>query len=420
MSQIHDQVEAVKAAWRSAYEKANAAPASWQPHWPHGSLVVIDEVVDLFGHWVDRVRAPAGFSPGFQLAQVLGSASLPALLSTAQQLEAGNFNFLPTFVNQLVGALSVVHTMAVYSNKDESLRVVGDLQAQLAEGLAVLGTAQHEFAEKASTIQVIDAMAEKIDGHLKVAEATATESETLRDEISKAHEDALAASQRAAAIAADLVTSKESLLSLTSAAQTTKGQMDDQAAELQSLLDAAKAQSTVIESILPKAASAGLAAAFSTRGSQLNGTKKLWAGAFIGSLLLLAALAFYLFNQATSHGEEFWQHLALRLTLAAPLVWLGWFSAVQYGNIVRVQEDYAFKEATSKAFQGYRDHMQHLTTINTPDAGTALNLLAVKTIEILAHEPLRIYGRTDKDASPAHSILDTLTKRSGAKEPPAA
>ncbi len=44
-------------------------------------------------------------------------------------------------------------------------------------------------------------------------------------------------------------------------------------------------------------------------------------------------------------------------------------------------------------------------------AGTALNLLASKTIDILAHEPLRIYNKTDRDASPAHSVFDRFFRR---------
>lgn len=57
--------------------------------------------------------------------------------------------------------------------------------------------------------------------------------------------------------------------------------------------------------------------------------------------------------------------------------------------------------------------MQHMSTFDAPEAGTALKLLAVKTIEILAQEPLRIYEKTAKDASPAHSILDAIRSRSG-------
>jgi hypothetical protein len=303
--------------------------------------------------------------------------------------------------------------MAVYSNKDDALNTVGDLQARLAEGVAVLGTAQREFAAKAATLEQVDTTVSKIEMHLVSTEQAAANAATLQTEITDAHQSARTTAEKVKAVAEEVAATKDQLLTLSAQSRELKDAMDTQEDDLQSLIAAAKAQSNVIDSILPKAASAGLAAAFATRGSQIEGTKKLWAGAFIASLLLLAALATFIFRTSAGSGEDFWQHLALRLTLAAPLVWLGWFSAVQYGNIVRVQEDYAFKEATSRAFQGYRDHMEHMSTIDAPEAGTALKLLAVKTIEILAQEPLRIYEKTAKDASPAHSILDAIRSRSG-------
>jgi hypothetical protein len=173
---------------------------------------------------------------------------------------------------------------------------------------------------------------------------------------------------------------------------------------LTGLQDRCVKQQDLIDSILPKAASAGLAAAFATRGGKLNPTKWTWMTAFLITLLTLAIFAFYLTTLKPPEGTGYWQFVLYRLALAGPLVWLGWFSAIQYGNTIRIQEDYAFKEATSKAFQGYRDHLQYLARIDTEDGGNAMNLLAEKTIEILAREPLRIYGRVHHDVSPLQTV----------------
>src|SRR5258705_2208482 len=102
-----------------------------------------------------------------------------------------------------------------------------------------------------------------------------------------------------------------------------------------------------------------------------------------------------------THGSP----LLRRLPCAAPLIWLGWFSAIQYGNTIRVQEDYAFKAATSKAFAGYKDHMEYMANVQLDEANSAMKLLAARTIEILAHEPLRIYQKPHKDVSPANFLL---------------
>ena len=181
--------------------------------------------------------------------------------------------------------------------------------------------------------------------------------------------------------------------------------------ELPRLQDKCKQQEKTIDSILPRGASAGLAAAFSERGDQLNMTKWIWLAAFALSLIGLAYFARLLISISLPEGITFWEQLVSRLPLAAPLIWLGWFSAIQYGNTIRVQEDYAFKEATSKAFQGYKDHMEHLRNVDIDEAQTALTLLSETTIQVLGREPLRIYGKTEQDASPTHSFAQFFRKR---------
>jgi hypothetical protein len=138
-------------------------------------------------------------------------------------------------------------------------------------------------------------------------------------------------------------------------------------------------------------------------------------GVFIVSLTALGIFAWHLIGIEPRKLSDFWNEIIVRLPLAAPLIWLGWFSAIQYGNTIRIQEDYAFKEATSKAFQGYRDHMEHLESVNADEAQTALSLLSEKTIEILAREPLRIYGKSEHDATPARGILSALSSRRQSK-----
>ena len=157
---------------------------------------------------------------------------------------------------------------------------------------------------------------------------------------------------------------------------------------------------------------------FAARGTQLEWTKWGWIVVFVTAVGVLAAFAWNLSKiTALPSGITWSEYLVFRALLSAPLIWLGWFSAIQYGNVVRVQEDYAFKEATSKAFQGYRDHMEHLASVDDPATSTnALNLLAQRTIEILAREPLRIFGKADSDASPASGLLSMWKNRNSGEQ----
>ena len=114
----------------------------------------------------------------------------------------------------------------------------------------------------------------------------------------------------------------------------------------------------------------------------------MWMTIFILTVLLLAVFAWQIVHIPQANTEQIWTHVLHRLPLASPFIWLAWFSAIQYGNTLRVQEDYAFKEATSKAFEGYRSHMEHLASVDLKEGNTAMTMLAAKTIEILSHEPL--------------------------------
>ena len=408
MDEVAAQFEKIFESWKRIYETADAAPSSWQPHLPNTSLIMINELVETVNYWLSRVRAPAGFSPGFQLAKSTAASSLPSLLASAKQLEAAQYNHFPTFINGLMNLLSSLHTMSVFSQKNDRDAVVSDFTAQLSQGLALLGTAQKELADKANqlndTTNLADVISEKHDQIIKLEETAKLETELITTHSN----DSKIALDGITALLLKAKSSDEEFGTLLAANKKLQGNLDEMAVEIQSLQKESQAQSEIIDSILPKAASAGLAAAFAMRGKQLNLTKWIWMVVFIAALIGLSAFAYYLTTIEAAPGE-FWQQILYKIPLAAPLIWLGWFSAIQYGGIIRVQEDYAFKEATSKAFQGYRDHLEHLASVNLPEAGTAMNLLAAKTIEILAHEPLRIYGKTEKDASPAHSLVEIFS-----------
>lgn len=408
MEDIEEQVSKLVESWKRIYKTASAAPSAWQPHLPYTSLVILDEVLETVNYWLSRVRAPSGFSPGFHLAKSMAAVSLPSILASAKQLEASQYNHFPTFVSGLMNLLSALHTMAVFSPKSEADTAAADITAQLSQGLALLGTAQKELAEKAEQLKEKESLAESItEKHDEVV--------TLA-EAAKKSVDAIAGNSTESSSALEEIKNYlkaakehgEEFDSLLKENKSLQSKLVAMTGELSSLQEESQKQQQTIQSILPKGASAGLAAAFAQRGAQLNLAKWIWMAVFVAAI---AGLSYFAHDLTTAkvETENLWKFVLYRIPLAAPLIWLGWFSAIQYGNIVRVQEDYAFKEATSKAFQGYRDHMEHLASVNLPEATTAMNLMAARTIEILAHEPLRIYGRTEKDASPAHGFAEIFS-----------
>ena len=404
MNELKQQAALIGKSWKIAFDRVKETPATWKPYLPNASIILLDEAATTLVQWISKTRTPSGFSPIFHLAKSLATGQLPPLLSLAQQLEAGQYAQLPNFANGVVGLLSTVHTMVVYAEKGRPSAdaLETSLSAELVQALALLDTAQKELAAKTEA--------------LSAASTAATEAEENRDSASLAAKAAVSALQTAEE-ARD--TAIEKLEEVTEAEATIKNlhsetvELKDRTLNLEDQLikaidrtkevqDRAMEQQNLITSLLPRAASAGLAEAFATRGASLEPIKWVWIAVFV---LTLGTLAYFAHDLLTIEIDQnrFWPVVFLRVTLAAPLVWLGWFSAVQYGNVVRVQEDYAFKEATSKAFQGYRDHMEHLANIDSDDGGNAMNRLALETIAILAREPLRIYQGTHSDASPVQA-----------------
>ena len=438
------------------------------------SIQVLNESVEALGKWISRSRAPNGFSPGFHLAKSLAGMQLPSLLTSAKQLEAGQYNYLPSFVSQLISALSAIHAMVIYAPKSEQSTINADFTAELSQSLSLLNTAQKKLAEKHTQLEATEELVEGIKSSHE--EILAAEQNVLnsKNEIDKSHDQARQSLDEINSyleiISQKQKTSKEEIESYKQKYQNLmdshesefKRVIEEKQAEYVSLLDEhngeytaqveshnkkyekylsdsselnetmhsmvtelsrlqekCKEQEKVIDSIIPRGASAGLAAAFSLRGKQLEKTKWIWLVLFVVSLSVLSGFAWNLANLKIPEGVTFWDQLLSRLPLVAPLVWLGWFSAIQYGNIIRVQEDYAFKEATSKAYQGYKDHMEHLGSVDLDEARTALTLLSETTIQVLGREPLRIYGKSEQDASPAHSfsrMLRSQKKREPEKE----
>lgn len=414
MEQMKDALEELKNSWLEVYEKIKGSPTLYQPHLPYVNAEQINEIVDTVFALFGRIRAPRGFAPAFNVGKGLMAASLIPTVSSVKALQRGEYNHFPGFMAGLNQALIALHTMVVFSEKEESQIAVGDMAARLAETLALINTAQRELGEKSEFLQNASEAVENIAASIQVVEehqARSTQSvdaiEGLKKtaneklEVIKAEEES--AKHLTTEINAGLDSSKELL-----------GRLGKQMQDLESLTVKANAQEQLISNLLPKGASAGLAAAFAQRVGELEWTKKAWMVVFLISIIALVVLAFIKLPIADAHTP--WSGILYRFPWIAPVVWLGWFSAVQYGNTIRLQEDYAFKEATSKAFAGYREHMEHMASVQLEEANTAMTMLAAKTIDILSREPLRIFHYSDKDVSPAHSFLDRLLGRTEQRE----
>jgi uncharacterized coiled-coil DUF342 family protein len=174
-----------------------------------------------------------------------------------------------------------------------------------------------------------------------------------------------------------------------------------------------------LEGLLPHATSAGLASAFHSQKARFSKPQPWWLALFVFAILCLVAAAGYGLPAATDNWDAILRHLVNRIPLVAPLVWLAIYAGHHYSMALRMEEDYAFKEAVSTAFEGYKREMLAIPASPGKDV-SPLVTLCENVLQALAERPGRIYeGKNDvvTPLTPAISgIKDMLAEALKRKE----
>jgi len=410
MEDVRSEYQQFKTDWEAIYESLKGDPKVVSAHLGSLTLDQLNEVVGVLSDWFTKTRSPVGFTPVFHLARNLASLSVSSAKTASQAIKAGQYTHFPTLISSLNQILPALHTMLAYSGRD-GIQTVEDMAIRLSEGIQLVNTAQSELSKKKELLEQSQEIANQIANDKDEVEklkasilADADGAKTTREALEKNSREIETVFKKS------LEHGKSTEATLQSA-KDTMAMLEKGKKELNDLQDKCAELNERIESLLPSAASAGLASSFALRVKRLQFGKWVWAGIFlisVGGLLYIARHFFDVTATQTTTPltlEQIALQLLLRLPITAPLVWMGWFSAVQYLNTVRLQEDYAFKEATSIAFEGYRKYAEHIAAVNSPDGNNALSLLTLETIAILAKDPLRIFQKVEEDASPASGIL---------------
>jgi len=159
-----------------------------------------------------------------------------------------------------------------------------------------------------------------------------------------------------------------------------------------------------IDDLLGDANRTGMAASFTNRRKWLIAPLFGWLfifGCSIAGLWYMGVT--YIAPILNSSSPISLEQLPLRLALTAPFIWLGWFSARQYGFTARLREDYAYKEASSKSFEGYKREVGATDT-------EMLQKLLEQAIKNLGDNPIRIYEGRNNHGSPIHELFVNIMK----------
>lgn len=399
MEEISSKIALLKDNWNKVYKLSISNDTQWKAHLPYSSQTEVAEVMSTLFNLLDRIRAPKGFEPNFHLAKGLALSTIDQSTTYLQNIAAGTWGHLPNFITSLNQLLACFHNMMVFSDKKQMRESIAELGDKLAQALALIDTAQTEMKNKLELLEKAESIAESIEKSGEQIDELKTKSETSVKEIQSNQNEADKTLTEIKNKEKEINELKKLLKDEIAKNEELTTTLSEQTDEIKKIQEICEAQQKTIEQLLPKGASAGLAHSFGHRVLMLNRSKIVWMSIFLLSIALLIGVGIWIFYSQPNTPVELWQRILERLPLTAPLVWLGWFSAIQYGHIIRLQEDYAFKEATSKAFAGYKDHMEHLSTVSDESSKTALDLLSKKTIGILARSPLRIYSKSEDDVS---------------------
>lgn len=157
--------------------------------------------------------------------------------------------------------------------------------------------------------------------------------------------------------------------------------------------------------VLESAGQVGLANSFAARRKSLSWSLRLWQASFAFGIIILVVGSY--FTNSDNHLPPMFSKdgliepwgIAARFLLAGPVVWFTWFASRQHGHVMKLIEDYAFKEAGALAYLGYKREM------GTDEE--MLKLLRESAIRNFGSSPTRMLMK-DEPSSPLQEMLNKV------------
>lgn len=280
------------------------------------------------------------------------------------------------------------------------------------QGLRKMLTAElvhDDHAEATAKLRKLTNQVRSMEARLKTLEPRTTSIATMVSRIESAHD----AADQLPTDLASLAEAREKIEGLVQVAIKEHGHIEELRSKADSLdeqlrLSAENANSVLerCETAYSAATSVGLAAAFTERSNALSKSMWIWvsglvtalvAGSYFGSSQLHALSELFKRPDVTTSVVILNLMLSL-LSVGAP-VWFGWLATKQIGQRFRLAEDYAFKAAISRAYEGFRREAARV------DKDMEARLLA-SALTRLDELPLRLV-ETDSHGSPWHELASS-------------
>lgn len=164
---------------------------------------------------------------------------------------------------------------------------------------------------------------------------------------------------------------------------------------------------TIKENFEGQAGRIGMEKAFRTASSRIRkGRRWAFVGFILGLVLLFSVGCFLLFSNLDSVNEQgHWSvqelvHTAGRYLAVAAIVWWTWFIAKRFSQLVKIEEDYAFKETMVLSYKGYHEEVG--------DNEELCRELLQLTIKMFAENPTRLLEKREC-ALPVQELVTIIT-----------
>ncbi len=277
---------------------------------------------------------------------------------------------------------------------------------------AAVPIAEKAQTDAATTLTEVTTCAAAVFAAKATAEANATATQTTQGQVA---ETASKANADAASIAKSESDAKALLTSMgevVAAAKSAENRVVEYEKKLVDLHKVFAEMHTKIEGLLPNATSAGLASAFRNQQTRFRKPQRNWLGAFVVTIFLLlcagvVGLPGFWPGATQENWDSILRHFVARLPIVVPLVWFGIYAGRNYMLALRVEEEYAYKEAVSTAFEGYKREM---LTISGAGSGalTPIVSLCESVLRTLSQRPGSIYEGRHDDITPLSPIAKTV------------
>jgi len=244
---------------------------------------------------------------------------------------------------------------------------------------------------------------------------------SVKEEIERAFQDFKSKAAESVRIAESVGSSVEKIQKFESSVFSDRGESLGFSKRLENFeidqLSKFSALSSKIESLLPGAASAGLASAYRVARLSFDKPIKNASLLFYGAIgVLVFGSLVYVVEDVSWAGIKFtpvgdWESVLRgfinKLPFYAPAVWLAYYASKRRSEAQRLQQEYAHKEALAMSFDSYKKQVSELQVKNDE----LMALLLKSSIDAISYNASTTLDGSHGDKMPMQTALDAILER---------